>query len=364
MIKYNNHKDKYVVLNDRKQRSIGLQKINNRIETLDFLRGFALLGIILVNIVAIANLGASDLSSDITYRKFLDFFIESKFFTIFSYLFGIGFYIFMQRAEYKIGNKYIIYLRRIFVLAVFGCLHMLLQPGEALLVYAIFGIIVIPFFKLNKYINLVLGLIILTLTLYLNAKILTPLPYFILGLASAQFGLIFKFENHKRLWGLVATISGVISILGWYMLEKNYIVPQIDLLTTQEQQNSEKYISAVDHYNHLIFIFSPSMSIFYASCLILLLNVNWSRKLLAPLKYYGRMALTNYIGQTLLIYLVLITFTGAHWTYIDTLWICLFIYFTQMTISVLWLKFFKLGPLEYVWKTATYMQWIDNKKTK
>lgn len=341
-----------------------MQKINNRIETLDFLRGFALLGIILVNIVAIANLGASDLSSDITYRKFLDFFIESKFFTIFSYLFGIGFYIFMQRAEYKIGNKYIIYLRRIFVLAVFGCLHMLLQPGEALLVYAIFGIIVIPFFKLNKYINLVLGLIILTLTLYLNAKTLTPLPYFILGLASAQFGLIFKFENHKRLWGLVATISGVISILGWYMLEKNYIVPQIDLLTTQEQQNPEKYIHAVDHYNHLLFIFSPFMSVFYVSCLILLLNMNWSRKLLEPLKYYGRMALTNYIGQTLLIYLVLITFTGAHWTYIDTLWICLFIYFTQMTISVLWLKFFKLGPLEYVWKTATYMQWIDNKKTK
>ncbi|SCU28250.1 membrane protein [Staphylococcus xylosus] len=83
-----------------------MNKINNRIETLDFLRGFALLGIILVNIIAVAQLSAPELSNDITYKKFLDFFIESKFLAIFSYLF-IGFYIFMQRSEHKTGNKYV-----------------------------------------------------------------------------------------------------------------------------------------------------------------------------------------------------------------------------------------------------------------
>lgn len=97
-----------------------MNKISKRIETLDFLRGFALLGIILVNSISIIQLGLPELSSDITYKKFLDFFIESKFFSIFSYLFGIGFYIFMQRAEDKLENKYYLYLRRILVLGIFG----------------------------------------------------------------------------------------------------------------------------------------------------------------------------------------------------------------------------------------------------
>ena len=62
---------------------MNLNQINTRIETLDFLRGFALIGIMLVNIVVIANIGIPESSQDITYKKFLDFFIESKFFLFF-----------------------------------------------------------------------------------------------------------------------------------------------------------------------------------------------------------------------------------------------------------------------------------------
>ncbi|MDW4285742.1 DUF418 domain-containing protein [Staphylococcus saprophyticus] len=100
------------------------------------------------------------------------------------------------------------------------------------------------------------------------------------------------------------------------------------------------------------------MSIFYASCLILLLNISWARKVLSPLKYYGSMALTNYIGQTLLIYLAISIFSGKHWTHVDTLWICVCVYVFQLLISTYWLKYFKLGPLEYIWKIATYMKKI------
>ncbi|PKI04633.1 hypothetical protein CW744_08380 [Staphylococcus xylosus] len=339
-----------------------MNKLNNRIETLDFLRGFALLGIILVNIIAIAQLPAPELSNDITYKKFLDFFIESKFFAIFSYLFGIGFYIFMQRAEHKTGNKYVIFLRRIIILGIFGFLHMQLQPGEALLLYAIFGLLLMPFFKLNKYINFTIGLIVLVLFIWLDAKFLIPFPYFILGLASAQFGIIFKFDTASKVWSVVAISSGIISIIGWYVLNKFYVVPYIDLLPRQLQKSTEDYIAAVDKYHHLITIFSPFMSLFYISCLILLLNMAWGRFILAPLKYYGRMALTNYIGQTLIIYLLIIIFDGKHWSLLQSLWICLTIYIVQIITSMLWLKYFKLGPLEYIWKLATYMKWINMKK--
>ncbi|MDW8543243.1 MULTISPECIES: DUF418 domain-containing protein [Staphylococcus] len=339
-----------------------MNKINNRIETLDFLRGFALLGIILVNIIAIAQLPAPELSNDITYKKFLDFFIESKFFAIFSYLFGIGFYIFMQRAEHKVENKYVIFLRRIIVLGIFGFFHMQLQSGEALLIYAIFGLLLIPFFKVNKYINLVIGVIILVFVIWLDAKFLIPFPYFILGLASAQFEIIFKFKTTKKIWSIVAIASGIVSLLGWYVLNKFYVVPHIDLSPQQLQKNPEDYIVAVDQYHHLITIFSPFMSLFYISCLILLLNMTCGRFILTPLKYYGRMALTNYIGQTLIICLLILIFDGEQWSLLNTLWICLMIYIVQIISSLVWLKYFKLGPLEYIWKLATYMKWINMTK--
>ena len=72
-----------------------------RIDTLDYLRGFALLGIILVNVGAIIAVQWPQTETDILYRKLLDFFVEGKFFTIFSTLFGIGFYIFISNTKKK-----------------------------------------------------------------------------------------------------------------------------------------------------------------------------------------------------------------------------------------------------------------------
>lgn len=235
---------------------------------------------------------------------------------------------------------------------------MQLQPGEALFIYSIFGLILIPFFKFHKFLNLIIGTILLIIVLYLDAKILIPLPYFILGLTTAQFGVIFRFNTHKKLWTAIAVISGIISAFGWYLLEKVYAEAHYELSPLNTETAINNKVEIVNHYNHLITIFSPFMSLFYVSCLILLLNVSWVRILLCPLKYYGRMALTNYICQTLMIYLVITLFSGIKWTYVDTLWICLSIYVIQLFMSSIWLKYFKLGPLEYIWKMATYMRKI------
>ncbi|PTI52194.1 hypothetical protein BU111_09370, partial [Staphylococcus xylosus] len=51
-----------------------------------------------------------------------------------------------------------------------------------------------------------------------------------------------------------------------------------------------------------------------------------------------------------------------HWSLLQSLWICLTIYIVQIITSMLWLKYFKLGSLEYIWKLATYMKWINMKK--
>ena len=88
---------------------------NKRIDELDYIRGFALLGIILVNILALLNIKIPDPNTvDASYQRFLYLFVEGRFFSIFSFLFGVGFYIFISRAIAKGKNGYV--LRRLVAL--------------------------------------------------------------------------------------------------------------------------------------------------------------------------------------------------------------------------------------------------------
>ncbi|PTJ56055.1 hypothetical protein BUZ83_05690 [Staphylococcus saprophyticus] len=92
---------------------MNLNQINTRIETLDFLRGFALIGIMLVNIVVIANIGIPESSQDITYKKFLDFFIESKFF-LFFHIYLVLVFIFLCKEQKRNLEINILYICAVF----------------------------------------------------------------------------------------------------------------------------------------------------------------------------------------------------------------------------------------------------------
>ena len=87
-----------------------------------------------------------------------------------------------------------------------------------------------------------------------------------------------------------------------------------------------------------------NISAFYVGALILLLQLKLVQTLLAPLKYYGRMALTNYIGQTAMILIAgsVCNFAG-NLTYMQTLYVCIAIYAIQIVFSVIWMKIFKMG---------------------
>ncbi|UNB46278.1 hypothetical protein [Staphylococcus coagulans] len=107
---------------------------------MDYMRGFALLGIIFANIIPILKIQGFHGQIDIDYMKYLNILVEAKFFSIFSLLFGIGFYIFFNNAKRKDVNPYFLYLRRILFLLLLGIIHQIFQPGEALLFYAIIGL--------------------------------------------------------------------------------------------------------------------------------------------------------------------------------------------------------------------------------
>lgn len=119
---------------------------SQRIEALDVVRGFALLGIFLMNIewfnrpIASFNEGMPRELTGLDWLAswFIAYFVQGKFWTIFSLLFGMGFAVMLVRAE-RAGRQFTkIYLRRILALAVFGAVHFLyLWEGDILFSYAV-----------------------------------------------------------------------------------------------------------------------------------------------------------------------------------------------------------------------------------
>ncbi|MED0937295.1 DUF418 domain-containing protein [Bacillus mobilis] len=326
---------------------------NKRIDELDYIRGFALLGIILVNILALLHIKIPEPNTmDASYQRFLYLFVEGRFFSIFSFLFGVGFYIFITRAIAKGKNGYILFLRRVVALFIFGLIHQMFQPGEALTLYAICGLIVLPFYKAKKQINLVIGLILTIVFSIMGAKELLPLGLILLGLAAGQYKV---FENLSAKIKQVAIFTGVMFVLSVVALWYQYGYVPADPFVNIILMNEDGTMDAAAQFLQIGVTVGPIISAFYVGALILLLQLKPVQILLAPLKYYGRMALTNYIGQTAMILIAGSVFNFAgNLTYMQTLYVCIAIYAIQIVFSVIWMKIFKMGPLEWIWRVITY----------
>ncbi len=120
--------------------------VSQRIEALDVVRGFALLGIFLMNIeffnrpVAAVNEGMPHGLTGLDWLAsyFVAYFVQGKFWTIFALLFGMGFAVMLVRAE-RAGREFMkVYLRRILALGVVGAVHFIyLWEGDILFSYAV-----------------------------------------------------------------------------------------------------------------------------------------------------------------------------------------------------------------------------------
>ncbi|MFH7819754.1 DUF418 domain-containing protein [Neobacillus thermocopriae] len=317
---------------------------SHRIEELDYLRGFALLGIVLVNILPLLELGMPKAGSlDAAYWRFLYLFVEGRFYTIFTFLFGVGFSIFMTRANQKGMNGGVLFLRRIVALFLFGLVHVKFHPGEALTVYAVCGLLLLPFYKVNKLMNLFLGLLMFIIFSVFSFKLFMVIPIMLLGISAGQFRLFEKLFEKKKGIAVFTGIMFVLSIAG--LLYQYQYAPFII--------EDRLYMEFV----RIGIIIGPIVSAFYVGVLVLLLQYRFIQKWLSPLKSYGRMALTNYMMQTVII---LVVGNQLHLigniSCIHSFLICLIIYVIQLSFSVLWLRYYHYGPLEWIWRVITYLQ--------
>lgn len=135
---------------------------NARIHSLDIIRGIAILCILFANLPTMTGLDpfnqAGYSGTDKVIRFLVDLFIQSKFYTIFAFLFGIGFYIFMKNTEARGYPIYRLFSHRLCILLLFGLLHFIfLWYGDILHAYALAGFILLFFYKRSTKLIFIAG---------------------------------------------------------------------------------------------------------------------------------------------------------------------------------------------------------------
>lgn len=390
-----------------------------RIISIDIIRGFALLGIFLVNMPAyhspdfmiqIYGMPKEHTGIDYWVDLFFQLFIQTKFYTIFSFLFGLGFYIFMNRAEQKGLQTTRLFTRRLAALLLFGAAHLvLLWFGDILHTYAIAGILLLFFYRRKNKTLLIWAFSLLFLIhALMSVQLLLPSPMleeikadnvqsysdqlpeytdvyehgsylewvayrwdteiirilsnlpitmipvlamFLFGLYTGRLGLFQADTPHLRLIKNTRLTAFLLSLPFLVLLA----ALKLDVLNAGIYKEA-----AVQLFTSLSGV---TLCFFYISSLILLLrNERWQKRL-RPLGYVGQMALTNYLLQTIVCTFLFVGlgFYGKVGLGSGTI-ICLVIYTLQVMFSYVWLKKYRFGPLEWLWRSFTYGHFQPMKK--
>jgi uncharacterized protein len=267
--------------------------------------------------------------------------------SFFTFLFGVGLYLFLSRAIEKGNNGYILFIRRLIFLLVIGFVHQKFHPGEALLLYVIVGFILLPFYKLKAKINLIIALVTIIPAAFLGGKLLL-----ILGLAAGQYKVFQRLAESKSAIRKLHLTAFVMAAIGFYIQLR--LIPEQIFMVIEEGISSSEIIAMQIYQGTAAFV-GLLIALFYVTTLVRAVEHSFMRTLLKPLSAYGQMALTNYLGQTVIVLLAGKFFNlNGMLGPIQTTLLCIGIYFIQMLFSMIWLSFFRMGPMEWIWRIATY----------
>lgn len=263
-----------------------------------------------------------------------------RFFPIFTLLFGPGFAIFLESAAKKTDSPRRVLARRLVALAVIGVIHQLFHQGEALLPYAVFGLVfLLPASFLPPWPTLVVGVVLLLIGGQLIAGYGVMPGLLVIGLALARFGVHRRLGSHTGVWAGATLLFGAITAAYWWTVWAGIELPRLSfgLASLPEQ------------------LAGVAGGLFYARLLVLLMRLGLRRVLGALFAPMGRMALTNYLAATVLI-LVFSPLLGirelSDWPQITGLTMGSIV--AQAIWSPLWLSRFRYGPAEWAWRCVTW----------
>lgn len=395
-------------------------KSSERYVILDALRGFALFGIALANFPEFSlytflntetTQAMPSFAIDRTVRFLQYMFIDGKFYTVFSLLFGIGFSIIISNAMKKGADGFRIFYRRMTLLAAFGFLHlMFIWSGDILMLYALLGLLLPSFCHLSDkrlfawsatmlFLPVIVDFIQEIFHMTLSAPIVELQRYYCAkyGITDANFAYwlhdakdyksVFEFLIQGALVRVQEFIDGNryfkvfgLFLLGFYIgkhklyadiagnkqiLHKTFKtglfagLPLAVLYTWSGTCNHPLGLT-VHSILYLVSVFPLGFAYVAGICLLYLKHPEW--KIFSIFAAPGRMALTNYIMQSVIGMLLFygIGFgLGSKIGLWQTELIVMGVFLFQIVFSHFWFALFKFGPLEWIWRMLTYGKWFN-----
>ena len=386
--------------------------LKNRIHSLDLIRGFAVLGILIMNITSFSQINIAYMNPTIGaglqgYNKYFHgfnyIFADTRFMSIFSMLFGAGMVLFTQRIEAKGKRVATLHFKRMFWLLLFGLIHAyFIWVGDILVAYAICGSLVFFFRKKSIRTLFIMAVILFLVPVSLNfmtyygmpkdalestfaffypsteqialetkimqGSYLDQMPLRLenaIGLQTIVFMIeIFWRTSAMMLFGMILYRKGILSAdkstayykkMIWVGFVPGLILSIIGLDQLYASEWSGAYVMNIGaNYKFISGLF---MALSYIGLLIWIYKKGIFKKLLNRLQATGRMAFTNYIGMSVICTLI---FNGhglglfGTFDRLQQFVIVIGIWVTMLIISPLVLKKFQYGPLEWLWRKLTY----------
>lgn len=389
-----------------------------RIVSIDVLRGFALLGILPMNIQYFSMISAAYTNptayGDLRGANFLVWFVchvlaDEKFMTIFSMLFGAGIVLMTSHVEAAGKRPALLHYRRMGWLILFGLLHgFLLWSGDILFTYGVCGLVAYLFRKLPPRRLLFAGLAIMcvaciSLTAYgrMSARwspaqfeqaredLWMPNPGGVAKEIAAYRGSwmqqmkfrvsdtlqmdtsFFVFFTFWRACGLMLFGMGLFKqgvfgagrapSLYWAMIALAVFIgiPVILYGTYRDFAGGWDFRYSFFYGAQFNYWASLLVSLGWVGAVMLVCRTSAPAPLARRLAAVGRMAFSNYIMHTMICTTLFYGHGFGLFGKVERIWqlaIVLVIWAFQLTMSPLWLRYFLFGPLEWLWRSLTYWQ--------
>ncbi|MAV14018.1 MAG: hypothetical protein CMC28_03725 [Flavobacteriaceae bacterium] len=384
----------------------------HRIDSLDLLRGFAVLGILIMNITSFSQVNIAYMNPTIGaglegynqyFHAFNYIFADTRFMSIFSILFGAGVVLFTNNAEAKGKRVGALHYKRMFWLLLFGLLHAyFIWEGDILVAYAICGCLIYLLRKKTIRALLIMSIILFIVPLTFNlmtyygmtveelestfaffypsseeiarevkimqGSFLEQMPIRLENAIEFQT-LVFMIETFWRttslmLLGMILYRKGILSAnksISYYskMILVGFgiglIISLIGLNQSYDSGWPGPYVMSIGaNYKLISGVF---IAIGYIGFVMWCFKKGVFKKLQNRLQAAGRMAFTNYIGMSVICSLI---FNGNGLALYGTLdrlqqfLVVVAIWVLILIVSPLVLRKYRYGPLEWLWRKLTY----------
>jgi uncharacterized protein len=381
-----------------------------RIAFFDVLRGVALFGILIVNVFSFgADATAWTDPLDRTVWTLKHTLFESKFWALYSLLFGMGFYLQSLSPSYTVGRA----VRRLLVLMVLGCLHGLLFEGDILMLYAELGLLLLVLNRLPNY-WLVCAGVVLSLSFPLGHLfggdrgdewppedrdeaiewLENDLAHSPLSIGDFADVLTYHRENIPELFwadwqypdsGLLVLfffLGGVVFMrVGWPRLQSLSMssccrVAASCWLAGFSLMGVERYLAATMGYQVFGKSTASALGVLVGDVVYLCATISltgawfisvwcWTRSdrfiaLRTRVASAGRVSLSAYLSQTLVFTTVFYGYglgKAFQWGPFAVCCFAVMVYLTQLVVCHWWCQRFRLGPMEWLWRSLTNLRW-------